>query len=91
MSAPASVIRPDSMGSMPMIASTSSAWPLPSTPARPTISPRWMTRLTSSTTARPPADGDTVTFSTTSSGVSVTVDSRSSGTGSSLPTISSAS
>ena len=28
-------------GSMPMIASISSVWPLPSTPAMPTISPRW--------------------------------------------------
>ena len=36
------LIRPDSSGRMPMMASTSSAWPLPSTPAMPSTSPRWI-------------------------------------------------
>ncbi len=35
MSSPASRIVPATVGRMPMIASTSSAWPLPSTPAMP--------------------------------------------------------
>ena len=32
------------VGAMPMIASTSSAWPLPSTPAMPRISPLWTSK-----------------------------------------------
>ena len=30
---------------MPMIASTSSVWPLPSTPAMPSTSPAWMVEV----------------------------------------------
>ncbi len=41
---------------MPMIASTSSAWPLPSTPAMPSTSPRWIVKLMSSSSARPSAE-----------------------------------
>ena len=37
---------------MPMITSTSSAWPLPSTPAMPTISPAWIVSEMSSSTLR---------------------------------------
>jgi hypothetical protein len=37
-----------------MTTSTSSAWPLPSTPAMPTISPAWMVSEMSSRTGSPP-------------------------------------
>ena len=73
-----------------MIASTSSAWPLPSTPAMPSTSPAWMLSVTSSSTARPSGER-TVSPSTASTTSSRTVDSRVSGDGSSPPTISSAS
>ena len=73
-----------------MIASTSSAWPLPSTPATPSTSPAWMVSETSSSTGRPsPARRVSPRTSSTTSGR--TVDSRVSGDGSSPPTISSAS
>ena len=42
MSSPKNVIVPESALWSPMIASTSSVWPLPSTPAMPTTSPRWI-------------------------------------------------
>ena len=74
----------------PSSASTSSTCPLPSTPAMPTTSPRCTCSATSSTTGRP-SGLRTVRCSTASSTTSVTVDSRVSGVGSSLPTISSAS
>ena len=75
---------------MPMMASTSSAWPLPSTPAMPSTSPRWMAKEMSASSWRPV--GEMTSSDVTSSSVmSVTVDSRVSGVGSSLPTISSAS
>ena len=89
-SVPPTLIRPDSSARMPMMASTSSAWPLPSTPAMPRTSPRWILKEMSSISARPAADR-TVRPSALSSTWSVTVDSRVSGVGSSLPTISSAS
>ena len=41
-SRPPSTIVPVAPRRMPMIASTSSAWPLPSTPAMPSTSPRWI-------------------------------------------------
>jgi hypothetical protein len=72
------------------MASTSSAWPLPSTPAMPRTSPRWIVKEMSSSTGRLWA-GRMLSPSTSSTGTSVTVDSRVSGVGSSLPTISSAS
>ena len=77
---------------MPMIASTSSAWPLPSTPAMPSdlalVDGRSRRRRRMRAAARRPARVRPRTVSTTTS---VTVDSRVSGLGSSLPTISSAS
>lgn len=79
---------------MPMMASTSSDWPLPSTPAMPRTSPLWMVKVMPSSTARTTPSGSVAVnrrSSTVSIGVSVTVDSRVSGDGSSLPTISSAS
>ncbi len=76
---------------MPMMTSTSSAWPLPSTPAMPTISPAWMVRSMSSSSARPPAGSASEVSSIVSIGVCVTVDSSVEGEGSSEPTISSAS
>lgn len=77
-----------------MIASTSSAWPLPSTPAMPSTSPLWMVNPTSSSRMRSTPSGSTAASrrpATLSIASSVTVDSRVSGEGSSLPTISSAS
>ncbi len=68
----------------------SSLWPFPSTPAMPTISPRWTVKETSSTTVRPSLS-TTLSPSATSATSSVTVESRVSGVGSSLPTMSSAS
>lgn len=76
-----------------MIASTSSAWPLPSTPAMPRTSPRWIVNEMSESTSRTtPSVSTAVSWrpSRSSIGSSVTVDSRVSGEGSSLPTISSA-
>ena len=75
---------------MPMIVSTSSVWPLPSTPAMPSTSPACTTRSTSASRARP-ASPASVRPSTRSTSRSVTVDSRVPGSGSSLPTIISAS
>ena len=45
---------------MPMMTSTSSAWPLPSTPAMPRTSPAWIVREMSSRTGRPetPCEGE---------------------------------
>ncbi len=71
------------------MASTSSPWPLPSTPAMPRISPWWIVKLMSSSSARAPARS--VRSRTVSIGTSVTVDSVVCGLGSSLPTMSSAS
>ena len=48
MSSPSSVMTPPSGLRMPMMASTSSAWPLPSTPAMPRTSPLWMVKPMSS-------------------------------------------
>ncbi len=79
---------------VPMIASTSSACPLPSTPAMPRTSPRWMVKSMSASTSRsrPSASRpERCSPETASTGSSVTVDSRVCGVGSSLPTISSAS
>ncbi len=58
MSVPPTLIRPDSSTRMPMMASTSSAWPLPSTPAMPRTSPRWISKVMSSISARPAAEPD---------------------------------
>ena len=74
-----------------MIVSTSSVWPLPSTPAMPSTSPACTTRSTSASSGRPPASAGSVRPSTRSTSRSVTVDSRVPGSGSSLPTIISAS
>ncbi len=63
-----------------MTASTSSVWPLPSTPATPRISPSWMVNEMSSSSARPPSPF-TVRLATRSATVSVTVDSRGIGLG----------
>lgn len=94
MSTPSRVSTPVSRWRMPMMASTSSDWPLPSTPAMPRTSPLWMVKVMPSSTARTTPSGSVAVSrrsSTVSIGVSVTVDSRVSGDGSSLPTISSAS
>ena len=45
-------MRPAVAGRSPSSVSISSPWPLPSTPAMPTTSPRWTTKLTSSMTGR---------------------------------------
>ena len=81
---------PEVAACRPMIAAMSSVWPLPSTPAMPTISPRRTTNDTPSSAGRWPGRS-IVRPSTSSSTSSVTVDSRVSGVGSSEPTISSAS
>ncbi len=92
MSLPASSMVPPASGRMPMIASTSSAWPFPSTPAMPSTSPAWMVMSMSDNTSRPPITlPATRTPDSASTTRSVTVDSRSSGTGSAEPTIISAS
>src|SRR6266545_1329319 len=88
-SPPSTAILPAETVRMPISASTSSAWPLPSTPAMPSTSPAWMVKEMSSRTDRPSA-ARTARSATSSTTLSVTVDSRSSGTGSALPTISSA-
>ena len=90
MSRPSSTIRPAVACRIPMIVSTSSVWPLPSTPAMPSTSPACTTRSTSASRARP-ASPASVRPSTRSTSRSVTVDSRVPGSGSSLPTIISAS
>ena len=72
------------------MASTSSAWPLPSTPAMPTTSPSRTVRAMSSISRRP-SGVTTVRWSTDSTGFSRTVEVRVSGEGSSAPTIISAS
>ena len=74
---------------MPTMASSSSVCPFPSTPATPRISPRWTVNETSSSVTRP-SSSVTVSPLTRNATCSVTVDSRVSGFGSSLPTISSA-
>ena len=65
---------------IPMIVSTSSVWPLPSTPAMPTTSPLWTPKSMSSTGPRhrPPRRRRP---STAQRDASVTVDSRVSGRG----------
>ena len=75
---------------MPTRVSTSSVWPLPSTPAMPSTSPAWMSKLMSASSTRPSASCSSMSR-TESSTRSVTVDSSVLGDGSSLPTISSAS
>ena len=55
MSWPARRTVPVSGWRMPMIVSTSSAWPLPSTPAMPSTSPLWMVSAMSASRARPNA------------------------------------
>ena len=72
----------------PRMHSRSSVWPLPSTPAMPTISPRRASRHTSSRMARLPSRN--VRLDTTSAFSSRTVDAPVVGLGNSLPTISSA-
>ena len=73
----------------PMSSSTSSAWPLPSTPAMPTTSPWCRSKDTSSSSGgRPPAPSRETSLDAAARTSSVTVDSRVSGVGSSLPTIS---
>ncbi len=52
MSCPSTMIVPDVGARRPAIASISSAWPLPSTPARPTISPARTSRDRPRTTSR---------------------------------------
>lgn len=91
---PSRVSTPEFRARMPMTASTSSACPLPSTPAMPRTSPLWMVKPMSSSTVRStPSESvsNSRRPSTVSIGSVVTVDSRVSGEGSSLPTISSAS
>src|SRR3954454_10732468 len=56
-SAPASSMDPVAPGRIPMIDSTSSAWPLPSTPAMPRTSPLWMSKLMSSSSGRASGPG----------------------------------
>ena len=72
-----------------MIASTSSAWPLPSTPAMPTTSPS-RTVEADVVDQRTTLDVGTVTAQLEHGGLA-TVEARVSGEGSSAPTISSAS
>ena len=76
--------------SMPTTASTSSVWPLPSTPAMPSTSPAWIVKSMSLSTARP-VESTTSRSRTWSTSRSVTVDSSVPGLGSSSPTMSSAS
>ena len=76
-------------GVMPRIASTSSAWPLPSTPAIPAISPPRTSKDTFRS-RRAPASSTAEMFSTSTAARSVTAAFRVSGVGSSEPTISSA-
>ncbi|CAM5669981.1 hypothetical protein SGLAM104S_02439 [Streptomyces glaucescens] len=90
ISSPSRAMVPESACRRPISASTSSVWPLPSTPAMPRTSPAWMVKLMSSRTALPPG-ATRRSLSTVSTGRSVTVDSAVSGVGSSLPTIISAS
>ena len=51
-SLPSTMIAPESTARSPVIASTSSDWPLPSTPARATISPAWTVRVAPLTAGR---------------------------------------
>ncbi len=93
-SLPSRVTVPWSGVRVPMTASTSSAWPLPSTPATPSTSPLWMVKEMPSRTVRTTPSvsvAERCRSLTRSISSSVTVDSRVSGDGSSLPTISSAS
>ena len=90
MSLPREAIHPVAALRMPMIVSTSSAWPLPSTPAMPSTSPRRMSKRDVGQQLRPKSS-TSVTPSSVSRTSSVTVDSSVSGDGSSEPTISSAS
>ena len=77
-------------GRRPSTASSSSVWPLPDTPATPTISPDW-TSNTAFFTARRPSVLRTETPLTTSAGL-VPAGSRSAGSGGTLlPTIGSTS
>ena len=89
-SRPSSTIRPAVACRIPMIVSTSSVCPLPSTPAMPSTSPACTIRSTSASSGRP-SSAASVRPSTRSTSRSVTVDSRVPGSGSSLPTIISAS
>ncbi|EPJ40977.1 putative ABC transporter ATP-binding protein YufO [Streptomyces afghaniensis 772] len=57
ISSSASRMVPESAARRPMSASTSSVWPLPSTPAMPRTSPAWMVKLMSSRRALPPGAG----------------------------------
>ncbi len=91
MSVPFSTTRPPLSWRMPMIVSTSSVCPLPSTPAMPSTSPARTTRSTPASSGRPPPSPASSRPDTSSTTRSVTVDSRVSGLGSSLPTIISAS
>ena len=72
MSTPSRVMLPELGSRMPMITSTSSAWPLPSTPAMPTISPAWMVSEMSSRTRLPPAAPSRLACSMVSTTRSVT-------------------
>ena len=75
---------------MPMIVSTSSVWPLPSTPAMPSTSPE-RTTMSSVVEQRAAVRGAQREALDAQDSLSVTVDVRVSGLGSSLPTIISAS
>ena len=55
MSTPSRVMTPEVGSRIPITTSTSSACPLPSTPAMPTISPAWMVSEMSSSTRLPPS------------------------------------
>ena len=90
MSSPSSRSRPPLVRRNPRIASISSLWPLPSTPATPTISPRCTSRETRSNVGRPDqssTDRSRAVRVTWSSAPRGSVD----GVGSSEPTMSSAS
>ena len=86
MVVPARSTVPVTPSRMPMIDSTSSAWPLPSTPAMPSTSPLWMSKLMSSSSGREPTPGR-LRFLTDRSTLSVTVDVSVLGDGSSEPTM----
>ena len=74
-----------------MIVSTSSVWPLPSTPAMPSTSPACTVNVMSSSALRSDPSAPSVSPASRKTSLSVTVDSRVSGLGSSEPTIISAS
>src|SRR3954464_4167431 len=57
-SLPSTAIEPESTVLRPVMASTSSDWPLPSTPARATISPAWTVGVAPLTAGRARARGD---------------------------------